>query len=299
MIKFLIPILILFMGPPSLFSTPLNILEEFQKRIGYPATNVESNVESMETEDIIFGIPDMTSCPILQGDWKILDDSILSDSINKVVSKHFYYSGSLGKVFIDFVYSFNSEPIEYRLFDYVATTSKYPIPGERGPIDIGDFSIQFGGGVNSELRFIRKNIFVGLTREDSTVSIFEISRWIQSQFHMQPRREVQEKSPRPSRETIGKQSIREGEALLSAKAAPLRGKVGEPIEINVEMPAGAVKSNYLIQEHFDNERFRSTKINGLLSIIPTKPGQGAFSYMIIDKNTLLFSIYEFVINVQP
>jgi hypothetical protein len=84
---------------------------------------------------------------------------------------------------------------------------------------------------------------------------------------------------------------------MYAKDQPLQGKVGEAIEINVEMSGD--RSQYVIRLDFDPQFFRFTMINGVLSIIPTKPGLGSFRYVVINRTTLLFSTYEIPVDVQP
>jgi len=191
----------------------------------------------------------------------------------------------------------NSDNAENCMFDFVLTTSKDPIPGIRGPEDIGDFSIQINRGRDLELMFFKYNIFVKIIIENRVADIYSIARWIQSKLLMESRITIQDRLPRPTREIIGKRNVREGQALIRAQAMTLQGKVGEPIEINLEMSGD--RSQYLIQEDFDNQRFRSTMINNVLSIIPIKPGQGSFRYVVIDKKTLLFSTYEVPVDVQP
>ncbi len=274
-------------------------LNKFKERMNYHATNYQDASIYSQTQ-VISGIPDTSACPILSGNFRVVDEGIYLIEHGEGISKRIRYSSNQETVDITFNYVPNNhQQIERLFFKVLSSANSGEIPGKRGPLDLGDISVELPDPSGTDIHFLYDNIYTRIQAYDKTLDVIGIARWMQSQFQMHPWSEVQNKMPRPARESIGKRNVRVGQALLNTKTSTLQGKVGEPFEVNVELPSGTDKSHYLIRGDYDHQRFRSTLINNILTITPTKPGQWSFRYVLIDKKTLLFSTYEVPVDVQP
>jgi hypothetical protein len=274
-------------------------LDLFKERIAYHATNyqeVSANIHA----SVIFGIPDITKCPLLAGDFRVTDESIYLIEHGEGISKRIRYTNGKNTIDITFYYVPTSHrQMEGLFFKILSSVNSSEIPGQRGPLDLGDVSVELPNPYGYEILFLYNNIYTQIQSYDKSIDVISIARWIQSQFQTHPWSEVQNQMPRPAREIIGRTNIREGQALLSAKTLPWKGKVGEPIEVNVELPTGTDKSHYLIRVDYDHLRFRSVMVNNVLTVTPTKSGLGSFRYVLIDNRTLLFTTYEVPVDIQP
>lgn len=271
----------------------------FKERIGYVPKRDQSASVNADTL-VICGIPDLSTCPILESGFHVEDDSIYTISHGVGIEKLIRYRKNKTIIDVDFYYFPNDFlHAENIFFGIPSSANTGGIPGTRGPLNLGDISVELPNPYGTQLLFLKDNICVGINSHDSSYNVLPLAGWIQSQFQMRPWGDVQSRLPRPTRETIGKRNVREGQALINAQPKIIQSKVGESIEVDIEMSPGVDKSQYPIRLEFDHQQFRSTKINDVITIIPTKLGQGQFRYVVIDKKTLLFSTYDVPVDVQP
>jgi len=249
---------------------------------------------------MICGIPDVSKCPTLSGQWNLAYSNIAVHQSGDEVEKDLTYKRGQEVVSIDFyIIEDNFEKAESRLLGFLSGGSSPVVPGERGPSDIGDISIVMPRTNGKEILYLKDNVCVRIASFKSEIDIFAIARWIQSHFEMRPWSEVGRILPRPMRDSLGRGNIREGQALQIPMSEPLQGQVGKPIEIRVEMPSGTDPGRYLLKEDYDRTQFNTTWNNQFWTLTPMKVGLAKFKYIIVDKKTLLRYSYEVSIGVQP
>jgi hypothetical protein len=276
------------------------LLNQFKQRIGYARPSRIESMAMSKGDVVVCGIPDITSYAALKNGWMLQSKNISIINPGDEVESSFFFKKDQESVSIDIYLSQeNKAKVEKRFFDFFTGGSAPWIVGERGPIDIGDFSATRKTSNGDEIIFMRLNSCVRIYTRNSNFDVQELARWLQSKFKMQAWSETQKAIPRPLKDEVGKGNVREGQALVSSMTQPLLGHVGQPIEINVKTQAQNVAQGILLKEVFDHKQMQVRKVANGWVITPKVQGICNFRYVIIDSSTMLFSAYDISIEVQP
>jgi len=279
-------------------------IEEFKSRVRYndhQQTKIKFENVAANNTLLIKAVPDLSNCPYLERSWVLSLNSVYAIPPGDEVEKELVYKSGQANVLIDFhFFEQNIEKAEKRIFSYYSGSSSQRIEGQRGPADIGEFSIEKHDKDGSEIFFSEKNICIRIHSSDLQFDIIGLARWIQNQFQKSTWRDISKELPLPIRDSIGKGNTREGKLAQSSPLEPLLGQIGKPIEISVEMPSGK-GHQYIFKEDFDINQVRLVFLNDKKTwkITPVKAGPAIFRYIVIESKSLLFYTCEVPIVVEP
>ena len=276
-------------------------MQRLQTKLGQIGFKHNERLERVETENgiIVCGITDLAQGHALPGSWELKYSNIALHQSGDEIEKEVTYQKGNEIVGIEYyLVERNFQKIESRFFGFMAGGTSPKIPGERGPIDIGDISVIKPRTNGNELIFLKSNLCVRIASSNTQVDTFALARWIQGHLKMCPWTEYSQITPRPVRDTLGGGNVRQGQALLSPMSAPIQGRVEQAIEISVEMPQGGGLDGYIFKCINDDSMFQCIWNNKYWTLTPLKIGSGKFKYVVIDKQTLLSYAYEVGIDVQ-
>jgi len=277
-------------------------MQRLQGKLDQIGFSHNESLARVETENgvIVCGIPDIEQGHALPGAWELKYSNIALHQSGDEVEKEITYQRGTEIVGVEYyLVERDFQKIESRFFGFMAGGASAKIPGERGPIDIGDISVIKPRINGNELIFLKSNLCVRIASSNTQVDTLALARWIQSHLKMCPWTEYSRITPKPVRDTLGSGNVRQGQALLSPMSVPIQGHVDQAIEVIVEMPQGGNPSGYIFKCINDDSMFKCTWNNKFWTLTPLKAGFGKFKYIVIDKQTLLSHAYEVGIDIQP
>ncbi|MBK8725701.1 MAG: hypothetical protein IPL96_06490 [Holophagaceae bacterium] len=121
-------------------------------------------------------------------------------------------------------------------------TSSSTLPYKLGPEDLGDFSLIGRYKIVRDVVFIRKNVMVHVSKDESDFDIVGLARWIDEHLTFVPRDAMTRQIPVPKGVSVrwpGSSRVAHVAVGPGASDLPVQAKVGEMLLIHLDPPGGA------------------------------------------------------------